>query len=255
MLGEQIERAIDDAWARVRREILADPNELHRRLARRRLKLLTRPARAWCIAIRASDRRINPMHWMIYPQHALDLNHPEHPYQPIEHEVTIQKHAIRRYCNPASFSRAEAVDVAKMLGVSDAGLLYARSQGRFDESFYPGLGGKRGKPVPLLSPRGQLLDPSFARFYSPPHPAWGAHWEFLSHSFPDDFEQTIIRKPVFWPVSTGANIPVRHPHKLIRSDDPQFRGYRWICPGCKKPVRVIYFPLPVRTRFYSGTGF
>ena len=50
MLGKEIENAIDDAWARVRREILADPAELHRRLARRRLKCLTRPARAWCIA-------------------------------------------------------------------------------------------------------------------------------------------------------------------------------------------------------------
>src|SRR3954464_12305613 len=112
MLGEDLEGAITNSWLKLRGEILADPNELHRRLARRRLKLLTRPARAWCIAIRASDRRITPMHWMIYPQHALDLNHPAHPYEPIEHEVTIQKHAIRRYCNPVSFSIAEAVDVA-----------------------------------------------------------------------------------------------------------------------------------------------
>src|ERR1043165_5084755 len=125
MLGAQIERAIDDAWARVRREIIADPDELLRRLARRRQKSLTRPPRAWCIAIRASDRRITPAHWVIFPEHAMDLNHPHHPYKPIEHEVTIQKHAIRRYCNPASFSIEEAVDVAKMLGVSASTLLYA----------------------------------------------------------------------------------------------------------------------------------
>src|SRR5436853_1014091 len=110
MLGKEIENAIDDAWARVRREILADPAELHRRLARRRLKCLTRPARAWCIAIRASDRRITAMHWIITPEHAMDLNHPAHPYEPIEHQVTIQKHAIRRYCNPVSFSREIAAD-------------------------------------------------------------------------------------------------------------------------------------------------
>ena len=105
MLGAEVERAIDEAWVRVRREILSDPPELHRCLARRRLKSLTRPPRAWCIAIRASDRRITPAHWIITPQHAMDLDHPEHPYEPIEHEVTIQKHAIRRYCNPVSFSR------------------------------------------------------------------------------------------------------------------------------------------------------
>src|SRR5258705_6380719 len=154
MLGEDLERAISAAWLGLRNKILSDPIELQRRLARRRLKSLTRPARAWCIAIRASDRRITPAHWVITPEHAMDLHHPEHPYEPIEHEVTIQKHAIRRYCNPASFSREESVDVANMLGVSDGQLWYARSQGRFGESFYRGLGGKRGKPVPLLSPNG-----------------------------------------------------------------------------------------------------
>src|SRR5215212_5388341 len=104
MLGDQIERAIHHAWARVRPEILADPAELHRRLARRQLKSLTRPPRAWCIALRACDHRITPAHWPIHPEHALSLNHPEHPYEPIEHQVTIQKHSIRRYCNPVSFS-------------------------------------------------------------------------------------------------------------------------------------------------------
>src|SRR3954471_23028577 len=137
MLGVQIERAIDDAWVRVRREILADPDELQRRLARRRMKSLTRPARAWCIAIRASDRRITPAHWVITPEHAMDLNHPEHPYEPIEHEVTIGAHAIRRYCTPVSFSREDAADVAKMLGVSMGGLRYARLQGWFGETKYP----------------------------------------------------------------------------------------------------------------------
>src|SRR3954462_12132431 len=105
MLGEEIDRAIREAWLRLRVKILSDPDELHRRLARRRLKSLTRPARAWCIAIRASDRRITPAHWVITPEHAMDLNHPAHPYEVIEHEVTIRKHAIRRYCNPVSFSR------------------------------------------------------------------------------------------------------------------------------------------------------
>src|SRR5207247_2475924 len=117
MLGEEVDRAIRDAWLRLCGKILSDPDELQRRLARRRLKCLTRPPRAWCIAIRASDRRITPAHWVIFPEHAMDLNHEDHPYEPIEHEVTIQKHAIRRYCNPVRISREEAVDVAKALGV------------------------------------------------------------------------------------------------------------------------------------------
>src|SRR5258705_30880 len=90
MLGKEIENAIDDAWARIRREILADPAELHRRLARR-----------------------------------------------------------------------------------------------------------RGRPRPLLNPPCHPPDPAVARVYPPPHPPWGSSWEFLSPSFPDDFEQTILRRPVF----------------------------------------------------------
>src|SRR5205814_6945916 len=37
---------------------MADPKELPRRLARRRLPIMTRPPRAWRLAVRASDRRI-----------------------------------------------------------------------------------------------------------------------------------------------------------------------------------------------------
>src|SRR6267143_1704483 len=117
MLGEELKRAITNAWLKLRRQILSDPHKLRRRLARRRLKTLTRPPRAWCIAIRASDRRITPAHWVIFPEHAMDLNHEDHPYEPIEHEVTIQKHSIRRYCHPTSISREYAADVAKWLGV------------------------------------------------------------------------------------------------------------------------------------------
>src|SRR2546421_3738193 len=131
MLGRELERGVREAWLRLRGKILSDPDELHRRLARRRLKSLTQPPRAWCIAIRASDRRITPAHWVIAPEHAMDLDHPEHPYERIEHEVTIQTHAIRRYCNPVSFSREQAGEVAKMLGISDAQLWHARSNGLF----------------------------------------------------------------------------------------------------------------------------
>ena len=172
-MGEELERNICEAWLRLRGKILSDPQELAGRLARRRNKSLTRPPRAWCVAIRASDRRITAAHWVISPEHAMDLDHPGHPYEPIEHEVTIQTHAIQRYCTPVSFSIAEAVDVARMLGVSNAMLLYARRRGRFFVDYEKGLGGKRGHPVPLISANRQLFDPS-QRDFAPPHPVWRA---------------------------------------------------------------------------------
>src|SRR5437870_5541355 len=232
MLGVGLERAITNAWLKLRKQILSDPLELRRRLARRRLKTLTRPPRAWCIAIRASDRRITPAHWIITPEHAMDLDHPEHPYEPIEHEVTIQTHAIRRYCHPVSFSREDAVDVAEMLGVSPSQVLRGRWRGQFEECFYKGLGGKRGRPIPLLSPRGELLDPGHQQF-ARPNPIWGSMWEFLARSVPDDFEQTVIRRP--WFVRRAGY------------DEMWFMGWRWVCPGCKKTCRTVYYPLPVRT--------
>src|SRR4051812_49930840 len=123
LLGQELERNIRNAWLKLRHKILSHPDQLRKRLARRRTPSLTRPPRPWCIAIRAADRRITPAHWVISPEHALDLNHPAHPYQPIEHEVTIRAHAIRRCCHPVSFSREDAEDVAQMLGVSPAMLL------------------------------------------------------------------------------------------------------------------------------------
>ena len=248
-LSLELERNIREAWLRVRKEILDDPAELHRRLARRRSKTLTRPPRAWCIAVRACDRRITPAHWVITPEHAMDLDHPDHPYEPIEHEVTIRKHGIRLCCNPATFSREDAADVAKILGVSPGTLFYARRQGRFYETYIPRLGGKRGHPVPLLDGGRQLLDPSHRNF-ARPHPIWGADWEFLSRQFPQDFEQSIIRKPVFRRMTRKSASPTEAGWaEYAYKDEMKFLGWRWVCPGCGKLVRIIYYPMPVRSMF------
>jgi hypothetical protein len=62
-----LDSAILAAWARVRPILQSDPDELAARLARRRSQLLLRPPRAWCLAVRAADRRLNPL----YPSVAL----------------------------------------------------------------------------------------------------------------------------------------------------------------------------------------
>src|SRR2546421_13086731 len=118
VLVNDVARLVLEAWQKLGCRIMADPEELQRRLARRRSALLTRPQRAWCICLRASDRRITPAHWIISPEHAMDLDHPLHPYEPIEHEVIIRPHALRKFCRPVrTDSWGQRVEeVAKQLG-------------------------------------------------------------------------------------------------------------------------------------------
>src|SRR4051812_1517912 len=120
-----VDRLILEAWEKLGPKIMADPHELNKRLARRRMGIMTRPPRAWCLALRASDHRITPMDWIFTPMHAMDLNHPDHPYEPIEHTVAIQPHGLRKFCRPVrTDSRGElATDVAKNLGVTAPQLL------------------------------------------------------------------------------------------------------------------------------------
>src|SRR6266568_751968 len=256
MLALELEQNIREAWLNLRGKILSDPRELARRLARRRKKTLTQPPRAWCLTIRASDRRITPAHWVISPEHAMDLDHPAHPYEPIEHEVIIRPHALRKYCRPVrTDSWGEQVqDVANQLGCSHSAILHARWAGLFTERYVKGLGGKHGPPIPLIH-SWTTLDPSGTGHFAKPDSLWGALWEFLPDMIPNDFEQTIVRRPKFRPFRTTGVSPVpprrrrKNHSRRIFDDGSQLIGFRWLCPSCKKPVSKIYYPLPPQTLF------
>src|SRR4051812_18885737 len=113
-----------EAWEKISPRLKDDPRELQKRLTRRRKPLLSRPPRPWCLAIRASDLRITPAHWVITPSHAMDLDHEDHPYERIEHEVLLQPHALRKYLRPVSLDAwgEEVPYLAKLLGSSPSGL-------------------------------------------------------------------------------------------------------------------------------------
>jgi hypothetical protein len=130
-----VERLILEAWEKLGPGIMGDEDELARRLARRRTPALMRPVRAWCLALRASDTRITAYDWILTPEHAMELDHPEHAYEPIEHTVTIQPHGLRKFCRPVRTDSLgqEVGEVARELGVSKQAVL-ARWAGRFSES-------------------------------------------------------------------------------------------------------------------------
>src|SRR5580765_4919212 len=123
-----VARLVLEAWEKLGPGIMGDCDELKRRLARRRRAILTRPPRAWCLAVRACDRRITPAHWVIVPEHAMDWDHPGHPYEPIEHEVIIRPHALRKYCRAVRTDSygEEVAEVCAKLGVSRTHVLNAR---------------------------------------------------------------------------------------------------------------------------------
>ena len=186
----------------------------------------------------------------------MDLDHPEHPYEPIEHEVIIRPHGLREHCRPVrTDSWGELVeDVAKRLGAArKAGLMKARGAGVFSERSVKGLGGRHCQyPVPLIH-SWKTLDPSgpvFAR----PDPLWGSMWEWLADMIPDDFEQTVVRRPIFRQMNGRVGEWANGREEMPQyKDEMRFWGWSWVCPACRKTVRKIYYPVAPRTVFdYLG---
>src|SRR5437868_2590457 len=107
---DDIQDAILEAWERVERELLGDPEELQRRISRRERASMRMPPRAWCLAVRASDTRVDRYCTSI-------------PNKGKRHQVILDSEALARLCAPVSIEPpGEAVeDVAKKLGVIRAG--------------------------------------------------------------------------------------------------------------------------------------
>jgi DNA-binding NarL/FixJ family response regulator len=239
---ESVAALILEAWERVHPKLLADPVERAKRVARRRLAVLNRPPRAWCIAIRASDTRL-PGWADCRPGHALRLNHPDHPYRYAEHHVTLTARALRVLCAPVYIEPPGEpwTDVATKLGCHEETLRRAMNHGQFEVRHIKGLGGKRGKPIPLLYTR-VSLDPSSSNFRQRPDPLWGAMWTHLATALPDDFEQTLVRHPIERPYACSA---ARRSSGIRRGvvDAVRFRGWHWECPGCKRRAKTLFYPM------------
>src|SRR5687767_673066 len=90
-----------NAWKKLQPQLAADPDELPNRLARRRLGVMRRPPRAWCITIRASDTRITPATAMVSPERKAwpkAARTDGGGYG--RHDVVIDSALLRRLCAP-----------------------------------------------------------------------------------------------------------------------------------------------------------
>jgi len=231
-----LDRALLESWNDVKPKLDADPDELQRRLARRRSPTLTRPPREWCIAVRASDHRITPLSAPLEPERAMYLPNYDSTRFRQPHTVTLTRRLLReltggvRIDSPHEFEQ----DVARKLGVHVGAIYNARRRGALTTEHYKNLLGRHGKPVPVVYSRA-LLDPCAGRFWQRPHAVWGTHWEFLSDFVPRGFAQTIERIPF--------HVGTRRAVRAGSMEKELFRGWRWVCPSCRKPVRVLFYPI------------
>jgi len=224
---DDIEQSIVAAWNRIAPMLVADRDELAHRLARRRRAVLLRPPRAWCLAIRAADTRINPTTACIVPE---DAAYPRshltgdalrtHRYAP--HEVTLDTRLLKHLCEPVTIEPpGEQWDViAQKLGVHPVSLNTARINGVLRSHYVRNLGGRRGR-IPVLY-TDQPLDPC-SRTFLPADPLWGWTAHYLAYRLPTDFEQTIERVPAYRAIVSDRAYS-DHPEAAEPPDPPDWDG-------------------------------
>src|SRR5688500_17896918 len=169
---------IRDAWSRIRQQLDHDPHDLAKRLARRRRPTLMRSPRAWCLALRASDHRL------------VD-------FVGVDRATSIYLNAddLRQLCAPVDVYRAMRDEAAQQLGTTPSGLTMARLADVFSTAHYPGLAGRRGKPIPVLTSH-DPLDPS-ANLFAKPDRAWDWTADSLLDRIPDTLEANLTRVAVY----------------------------------------------------------
>src|SRR5687767_8837249 len=133
---DELERSIIDAWKRVGPRVLADPLELAKRLARRRMALMTRPMRPWCLAIRASDTRLEEA--VMSASRRRDSQGAQ--LVEVRHRVLLDAPVLRQLVAPVRIEPPgeECEDVARRLGVTPNGLWTARFRGVFHTHYVRG---------------------------------------------------------------------------------------------------------------------
>ena len=253
-----LENVFLTAWARVRPQLDADPDERHRRLARRATARLQRPLREWSIAVRANDLRIRALTVPIVPEHA--------PARLEPHQVHLTASVIRTLCHPVDSGTPHTTlkDYAKSLGVAPAVVLAQAKRGQIELTRIKGYQHKsdRWGGIPFVSTARKPRDPNFLNRHQGPDPVWGTWWHDLALAVPANFEQVIDRIPEWHTDVTASRLPTAYPsdqNDSITFDEPdaprppapdpgvprRFWGWRWRCPGCRQSCRLLFLPTPI----------
>jgi hypothetical protein len=220
---DEIQHAINQAWLRLRPTLESNPTELSKRLARRQSALLKSPPRAWCLALRSTDTRLE-RYCSTHPYAAPTNPHPhlrtEHGH-PVTHQILLDTPALWHLCSPVEITPPGQPlrDVAAKLGTHPGNLLDARLAGLFRVRHFPILDGHAGKPHPFLSCP-HPLDPA-ARGFRPADPLWSWTATYLPSRLPKDFQTTLTRIPLYQPTATAATDDPLHPEHPAMDPPPR----------------------------------
>lgn len=216
---DDLDNALLDAWQTVSQQIRNNPTEARRRAARRFRPTLQRPIRCWCLTLRASDTRINPLTTCPDDPQAVAQNRP--------HTVTLYTELIQQLNMPIQldYPGVDWTQAANQLGRHPETIRAWIRRGLFNVDYYNAFSvGKTGKPVPYIwSP--SPIDPN-SKDGQPPDPIWGTIWQSLWERTPRDVAFALKRIPQNCVDPRGSNSP----------NNTRHRGWKFICPGRLQPI-------------------
>lgn len=234
---DEIDRNLIDAWDRITATCRRDRREAAKRARRQWSATLTRPPRAWCVAIRAADSRLTEQFGVFAREDEVEMR--------IAHDVLIDGAAIRRLCEPvwikwpgvpldeaAVLLGRHRESLRKWLPVRPGRTKAARDRNApetwreiRDPNFPLNVRyeravtlGRRGCDVPVVWTNSPL-DPA-ADQGATPHAVWGSMWQRLGSRIGDDYLINVRREPDFRDYKDGY----------------RFRGWQWRCPGRWLPI-------------------
>lgn len=214
-----------------------NPAQLQERARRARSRTIPRPARPFCICLRASDTRLDSGDVFIAPKRAIE--------NALPHDLFLTSENLQHLSAPVHipWPGLDWTHAAYLLGRHPESLRHWIARGRFQLARYNARAlGKRGCPVPFIwssSP----LDPN-ADTASAPDALWGTLWQSHHKRIPENLEFQLRRLPCLRDDPRGS-----------ASGLGRFRGWRFICPGldphgpCGGTVARLYFPLSPPTIF------
>lgn len=239
-----------EAWDRVIAMLRRDPEEAWRRAKRGVLGMYRYPPRAWCLAVRASDTRLERVGAVSIDWDASEGEHhveltasivkqlctPVHlPYpgvtlQEAANRLGRHRESLRAWLpvKPGRTRAARAVAApATFHQVVDPScplvLVYVKAQSQSHFGF----------DVPMVWSR-RALNPGASRGNGP-HALWGSLWTYVSESMLSGYARVIRRVPRMRPYRGGW----------------RQRGWDWECPGLSKPcdrrVQTLYGPMTYAT--------